>query len=328
MEETKENIENKNIVNTRKRYTFHSNNTFLNNPENPNNSKINEKKNHQIYISIVPITTKKVKIEQIKSINQLQNVSKTVDVTKTYNLPSKINKSLINNNINDNSKQKNIANEPKIYQKRKLEISKPIVVNNNNTNKNNEKDINQKYIYKTESNISQPKNKNRIQIKPQTRVQTQTKNNKIETRKIQSLSLSQSQKPNEIKIINKYTKPLNDLNKLEKKDVYKKIMINTTNYHFNKKPNNEEKIKTNINDYRYSNKKVEHPTPDLKSKPTKQIYPQIKIDISKYNIEKKSNDKMKSLYEYNSKTLENKKKEEVPKLKYYEVCPNCGCHLN
>jgi len=328
MEETKEINENKNIINTRKRYTFPSNNIFLNNPENPKNNKINEKKNHQIYISIVPITTKNVKITQIEN-NQPKNISKTINTTKTYNPPSKTNKSLINNNINNNSKQKNInENESNIYQRRKLEISKPIVVNNNNINKINEKNINQKYVCKTESNISQPKNKNIIQNKPQTHIQTQRQNNKIETKNIQSIPLSQSQKPNEIKIINKYTKPLNENKKQDKKDINKKIMINTTKYYRNKKNNDEEKIKTNINDSRYSNKKVEPPTPDLKSKATKKIYPHIKIDMSKYNTEKKPNDKMKRLYENNSKTLDNRKKEEVPKLKYYEICPNCGYHLN
>ena len=36
---------------------------------------------------------------------------------------------------------------------------------------------------------------------------------------------------------------------------------------------------------------------------------------------------MNRLFAYNSKTVDNRKKE-TKKLKYYEKCPNCGYHLN
>ena len=99
----------------------------------------------------------------------------------------------------------------------------------------------------------------------------------------------------------------------------------TSNYLTNS--NQTIKNETKKIENKYIPKKVEPPTPELRDKANKKIYPRIKIDISKYNTEKKSVNIMNRLFSYNSKTVDNRKKE-TKKLKYYEKCPNCGYHLN
>ena len=113
-------------------------------------------------------------------------------------------------------------------------------------------------------------------------------------------------------------KPLRDMKKPINADTSKRNMTYVNPSNLNKSGNYNVESK-------YSKKESNPPANDVKSQHTQRIYPRIKIDVNKYNTEKKpitSN----SLFGYNSRTLDNRPKNQ--KLKYYEKCPNCGYHLN
>ena len=90
-------------------------------------------------------------------------------------------------------------------------------------------------------------------------------------------------------------------------------------------PSNLNKSVNYIVESKYTKKELNPPSTDAKSQLTQKIYPQVKIDIGKYNTEKKPIT-TNSLFGYNSRTLDTRPKNK--KLKYYEKCPNCGYHLN
>ena len=124
---------------------------------------------------------------------------------------------------------------------------------------------------------------------------------------------------------NNYYKPKIEISK-SLKETNKPININTSKRTLiNISPTNKNSVNSIVGS-KYIKKKENPPTPDSKSKGTQKIFPSIKIDISKYNTEKKpvTNN---SVYSYNSKILDSGQKN-APKLKYYERCPNCGFHLN
>ena len=319
---------------TRKRYTFRSDNKFLNSNENPQKNIINEKKNHQIYISIVPNTSKKEQVTSKVNIIQPKNLSKDLNLVNKNNTPSEQKKSFNKNQVNDKNQKTPNNIIQKNYQQKKFEISKPIVINNNtNNNKPKEKESVQKIKNNTIVSISQYKTKNLNESKPQAQVPSKNQNKQvISNKRIFSPHVSQNIKPKEIKIENKYIKsPQNPKVPLNKENTTKIISVNTTNKRMtsNYLTNSNQTIKNETKkiENKYIPKKVEPPTPELRDKANKKIYPRIKIDISKYNTEKKSVNIMNRLFAYNSKTVDNRKKE-TKKLKYYEKCPNCGYHLN
>ena len=319
---------------TRKRYTFRSDNKFLNSNENPQKNIINEKKNHQIYISIVPNTSKKEQVPSKVNIIQPKNLSKDLNLVNKNNTPSEQKKSFNKNQVNDKNQKTPNNIIQKNYQQKKFEISKPIVINNNtNINKPNDKDNVQKLKNNTIVSISQYKTKNLNESKPQAQVPSKNQNKQvISNKRIFSPHVSQNIKPKEIKIENKYIKsPQNPKVPLNKENTTKIISTNTTNKRITSNyltdSNQTIKNETKKIENKYIPKKVEPPTPELRDKANKKIYPRIKIDISKYNTEKKSVNIMNRLFSYNSKTVDNRKKE-TKKLKYYEKCPNCGYHLN
>ena len=319
---------------TRKRYTFRSDNKFLNSNENPQKNIINEKKNHQIYISIVPNTSKKEQVTSKVNIIQPKNLSKDLNLVNKNNTPSEQKKSFNKNQVNDKNQKTPNNIIQKNYQQKKFEISKPIVINNNtNINKPNDKDNVQKLKNNTIVSISQYKTKNLNESKPQAQVPSKNQNKQvISNKRIFSPHVTQNIKPKEIKIENKYIKSTqNPKETLNKENTTKIISTNTTNKRITSNyltdSNQTIKNETKKIENKYIPKKVEPPTPELRDKANKKIYPRIKIDISKYNTEKKSVNIMNRLFAYNSKTVDNRKKE-TKKLKYYEKCPNCGYHLN
>ena len=281
------------IHNTRTRYTFRSDNKNLNNIENPQKNIINEKKNHQIFISIVPITSKKENIQPNSHINQPKNLSKLLNLINKNDIHSEQNK-LFNKNIrNENNKKVSYTNIKKKYDSKKLEISKPIELNNNiNIRKPNERDTSPKLKNNVSIDISNQKTKNLKENKPPKNLKEQI--NKENTTKIISTNITN-----------------------------RRI---TTNYLTN--PNQSLKNEIKKIENKYVNKKIDlPPTTDTIDKKNKKIYTNIKIDISKYNTEKKPINTMNRLFDYNSRTLDTRKKE-TKKLKYYDRCPNCGYKLN
>ena len=110
------------------------------------------------------------------------------------------------------------------------------------------------------------------------------------------------------------------------------ISTNTTNRRITSnyltKPN-QQRIKNEIKKFenKYVTKKIEPPSTETKDKTNKKIYTSIKIDLSKYNTEKKPANTKSKFLNYNSRTVDTRKKEPT-KLKYYDRCPNCGYHLN
>ena len=281
------------IHNTRTRYTFRSDNKNLNNIENPQKNIINEKKNHQIFISIVPITSKKENIQPNSHINQPKNLSKLLNLINKNDIQSEQNKSFNKNIRNENNKKVSYTNIKKKYDSKKLEISKSIELNNNiNIRKPNERDTSPKLKNNVSIDISNQKTKNLKENKPPKNLKEQI--NKENTTKIISTNITN-----------------------------RRI---TTNYLTN--PNQSLKNEIKKIENKYVNKKIDlPPTTGTIDKKNKKIYANIKIDISKYNTEKKSVNIMNRLFAYNSKTVDNRKKE-TKKLKYYEKCPNCGYHLN
>jgi hypothetical protein len=325
-DDNKEIEEKKEPSSTRKRYTFYSDNKDLN-IEKPKKNIIIEKKNHQISITIVPSKTKEeFQLKVQKNINQSKN---TPQITKVPNKSS-----------NTNTQNSII----KKYQK-----TNPINIKNKNNNIKEK--IDEKNKPKIENKTYLPKQKNINQIIVQTKVQNNPINKSqvqkdLKTQKQTTIfwrinftsPISQSRTVKEIKEIKTQTK--NEPKKYEIIKTYKNI-ASKPNLETTKKiiSENSNKIYTNnsfVNitqkpnitlSSNYNIKKSEPPTPDSKSKKTQRIYPHIKIDLSKYNTEKKGNNSKISFFNYNSRTIDTNNKHK-PNLKYYDICPKCGYHLN
>ena len=325
-DDNKEIEEKKEPSSTRKRYTFYSDNKDLN-IEKPKKNIIIEKKNHQISITIVPSKTKEeFQLKVQKNINQSKN---TPQITKVPNKSS-----------NTNTQNSII----KKYQK-----TNPINIKNKNNNIKEK--IDEKNKPKIENKTYLPKQKNINQIIVQTKVQNNPINKSQVTKDLKNQKqttifwrnnftspISQSRTVKEIKEIKTQTK--NEPKKYEIIKTYKNIAskpnLETTKRIVNE---NSNKIYTNnsfVNitqkpnitlSSNYNIKKSEPPTPDSKSKKTQRIYPHIKIDLSKYNTEKKGNNSKISFFNYNSRTIDTNNKHK-PNLKYYDICPKCGYHLN
>ena len=325
-DDNKEIEEKKEPSSTRKRYTFYSDNKDLN-IEKPKKNIIIEKKNHQISITIVPSKTKEeFQLKVQKNINQSKN---TPQITKVPNKSS-----------NTNTQNSII----KKYQK-----TNPINIKNKNNNIKEK--IDEKNKPKIENKTYLPKQKNINQIIVQTKVQNNPINKSQVTKDLKNQKqttifwrnnftspISQSRTVKEIKEIKTQTK--NEPKKYEIIKTYKniaskpnlettkrivrensnKIYTNNSFVNITQKPN----ITLSSN---YNIKKSEPPTPDSKSKKTQRIYPHIKIDLSKYNTEKKANNSKISFFNYNSRTIDTNNKHK-PNLKYYDICPKCGYHLN
>ena len=322
----KQKEDNKIIIDKRKRYTFNSNNNNLNDEETSMKNVISEKKNHQIYISKVASTAKKDKEHEkpILNQNQTQIISKSIKYGNNCNPKIQVIQTPIKNIRNTNTQQrihqelkKIVKTEQRPNQPRKYEISKPNTIISN-TNKLQE-NLNNKISYITQQNkLNSPKNN--IQ-------------NVISNRRTRSTFEDKTENNLDIKVRNqnnynqprKYeiNRPLRDNNKQLNSDTSKRIT--TSVIPISSKQVNfiiESKYSTS-----HTNQKKIPPTPDTKDKNSQKVYSHVKIDLSKYNTEKKLNPTMKSLYGYNSMTLDNRQKR-TPKLKYYERCPNCGYHLN
>ena len=325
-DDNKEIEEKKEPSSTRKRYTFYSDNKDLN-IEKPKKNIIIEKKNHQISITIVPSKTKEeFQLKVQKNINQSKN---TPQITKVPNKSSNTNK------------QNSII---KKYQK-----TNPINIKNKNNNIKEK--IDEKNKPKIENKTYLPKQKNINQIIVQTKVQNNPINKSQVTKDLKNQKqttifwrnnftspISQSRTVKEIKEIKTQTK--NEPKKYEIIKTYKNI-ASKPNLETTKRivSENSNKIYTNnsfVNitqkpnitlSSNYNIKKSEPPTPDSKSKKTQRIYPHIKIDLSKYNTEKKGNNSKISFFNYNSRTIDTNNKHK-PNLKYYDICPKCGYHLN
>jgi len=308
------------IINSRTRYTFPSDNKNLVNIENPQKSIINSKNNHQIFISIVPISSKKENNYPIQNTNQPKQI---------YNNIQKENNPKIEYNKNIQRKIK-----PPI-----LEVCKPIVLNNNNINinKSNEKNTSQRIKNNTIIDISKQRNKNINENKPKNQTALKNKNNQIiSNKRLISSPLPQNIKSNNTKFENKYIKspqnPKESKEQINKENITKMISTNTTNRRItsNYLTNpNQQRIKNEIKKFenKYVTKKIEPPSTETKDKTNKKIYTSIKIDLSKYNTEKKTTNTKSKFLNYNSRTVDTRKKEPT-KLKYYDRCPNCGYHLN
>ena len=308
------------IISSRTRYSFPSDNKNLVNIENPQKSIINSKNNHQIFISIVPISSKKENKYPIQNTNQPKQI---------YNNIQKENNPKIEYNKNIQRKIK-----PPI-----LEVCKPIVLNNNNINinKSNEKNTSQRIKNNTIIDISKQRNKNLNENKPQNQTALKNNNNQIiSNKRIISSPLPQNIKSNNTKFENKYIKspqnPKESKEQINKENITKMISTNTTNRRItsNYLTNpNQQRIKNEIKKFenKYVTKKIEPPSTETKDKTNKKIYTSIKIDLSKYNTEKKPANTKSKFLNYNSRTVDTRKKEPT-KLKYYDRCPNCGYHLN
>ena len=322
-DDNKEIEEKKEPSSTRKRYTFYSDNKDLN-IEKPKKNIIIEKKNHQISITIVPSKIKEeFQLKVQKSINQSKN---TPQITKVPNKSS-----------NTNTQNSII----KKYQK-----TNPINIKNKNNNIKEK--IDEKNKPKIENKTYLPKQKNINQIIVQTKVQNNPINKSQVTKDLKN------QKQTIIFWRNNFTSPISQSRtvkeiKTQTKNEPKKYEIIKTYKNIASKPNlettkrivneNSNKIYTNnsfVNitqkpnitlSSNYNIKKSEPPTPDSKSKKTQRIYPHIKIDLSKYNTEKKANNSKISFFNYNSRTIDTNNKHK-PNLKYYDICPKCGYHLN
>ena len=312
---------------TRTRYTFISNNKALNDADKAKNNLINEKKNHIIYITIVP-STKKEALKQITNQNQPKNVSKPTMIQNKYNIISQINKTPVKNTSNNTQQQKlhqeltkNIKTEQKPNYQRKYEISKPITIKNTDVTKPKEKEIHKIPENNTVTYISQQKNQNlQKQNQPKANIVNIGKYTIPSTQEKDMHNIKENKTQTNYNQPKKYEiqKPLRDMKKPINADTSKRNMTyaNPSNLHKSVNYNNESK---------YNKKESNPPVNDVKSQHTQRKYPRIKIDVNKYNTEKKpitSN----SLFGYNSRTLDNRPKNQ--KLKYYEKCPNCGYHLN
>ena len=224
-------------------------------------------------------------------------------------------------------------------------------INIKNKNNNIKEKIDEKNKPKIENKTYLPKQKNINQIIVQTKVQNNPINKSQVTKDLKNQKqtiifwrnnftspISQSRTVKEIKEIKTQTK--NEPKKYEIIKTYKNI-ASKPNLETTKRivSENSNKIYTNksfVNitqkpnitlSSNYNIKKSEPPTPDLKSKKTQRIYPHIKIDLSKYNTEKKANNSKISFFNYNSRTIDTNNKHK-PNLKYYDICPKCGYHLN
>ena len=313
---------------SRTRYTFASDNKDLNDAEKAKNNLINDKKNHAIYITIVPSTKKETQSQSSYQNQPKNNISKPTNIQNKYNISSQRNKTPIKSISNNTQQQKfhqepikNVKTDQKINYQRKYEISKPTVINNINMNKPKERVVidipeNNKISY-----ISQQKNQNLQQNQPKVQTSNRRTYTNPATLEKDIRIIKENKTQNNYNQPKKYEvqKPLRDTQKPIKVDISKRnaTYVNPTN------------INNSVNyvvESKYIKKELNQPTSDIKSKYTQQVYPRVKIDISKYNTEKKpitSN----SLFAYNSRTLDNKQKN-APRLKYYEKCPNCGYHLN
>ena len=327
-DDNKEIEEKKEPSSTRKRYTFYSDNKDLN-IEKPKKNIIIEKKNHQISITIVPSKTKEeFQLKVQKNINQSKNAPQITKVPnkssntntqnsiiKKYQKTNPINIKNKNNNIKEKIDEKNKPKiENKTYLPKQKNINQIIVqtkVQNNPINKSQvTKDLkNQKQttIF-WRNNFTSPISQSRT-VKEIKEIKTQTKN-----------------EPKKYEIIKTYkniaSKPNLETTKRIISENSNKIYTNNSFVNITQKPN----ITLSSN---YNIKKSEPPTPDSKSKKTQRIYPHIKIDLSKYNTEKKGNNSKISFFNYNSRTIDtNNKYKHKPNLKYYDICPKCGYHLN
>ena len=328
-DDNKEIEEKKEPSSTRKRYTFYSDNKDLN-IEKPKKNIIIEKKNHQISITIVPSKTKEefqLKVQkninpskntpQITKVpNKSSNTNSQNSIIKKYQKTNPINIKNKNNNIKEKIDEKN---KPKIdiitYLPKQKNINQIIVqtkVQNNPINKSQvTKDLkNQKQtIIFWRNNFTSPISQSRT-VKEIKEIKTQTKN-----------------EPKKYEIIKTYkniaSKPNLETTKRIVSENSNKIYTNNSFVNITQKPN----ITLSSN---YNIKKSEPPTPDSKSKKTQRIYPHIKIDLSKYNTEKKANNSKISFFNYNSRTIDTKdtNNKHKPNLKYYDICPKCGYHLN
>ena len=325
-DDNKEIEEKKEPSSTRKRYTFYSDNKDLN-IEKPKKNIIIEKKNHQISITIVPSKTKEeFQLKVQKNINQSKNTPQITKVPnkssntntqnsiiKKYQKTNPINIKNKNNNIKEKIDEKNKPKiENKTYLPKQKNINQIIVqtkVQNNPINKSQvTKDLkNQKQttIF-WRNNFTSPISQSRT-VKEIKEIKTQTKN-----------------EPKKYEIIKTYkniaSKPNLETTKRIVNDISNKIYTNNSFVNITQKPN----ITLSSN---YNIKKSEPPTPDSKSKKTQRIYPHIKMDLSKYNTEKKANNSKISFFNYNSRTIDTNNKHK-PNLKYYDICPKCGYHLN
>ena len=325
-DDNKEIEEKKEPSSTRKRYTFYSDNKDLN-IEKPKKNIIIEKKNHQISITIVPSKTKEeFQLKVQKNINQsknnpqitkmpnkLSNTNTQNSIIKKYQKTNPINIKNKNNNIKEKIDEKNKPKiENKTYLPKQKNINQIIVqtkVQNNPINKSQvTKDLkNQKQtIIFWRNNFTSPISQSRT-VKEIKEIKTQTKN-----------------EPKKYEIIKTYkniaSKPNLETTKRIVRENSNKIYTNNSFVNITQKPN----ITLSSN---YNIKKSEPPTPDSKSKKTQRIYPHIKIDLSKYNTEKKGNNSKISFFNYNSRTIDTNNKHK-PNLKYYDICPKCGYHLN
>ena len=313
---------------SRTRYTFASDNKDLNDAEKAKNNLINDKKNHVIYITIVPSTKKETQSQSSYQNQPKNNISKSTIIQKKYNFSSQRNKTPIKSISNNTQQQKlhqepikNIKTDQKINYQRKYEISKPAVITNTNMTKPKEKVVinipeNNKISY-----ISQQKNQNLQQNQPKVQTSNRRTYTNPATLEKDIRIIKENKTQNNYNQPKKYEvqKPLRDTKKPINVDISKRnaTYVNPTN------------INNSVNyvvESKYIKKELNQPTSDVKSKYTQQVYPRVKIDVSKYNTEKKPIT-TNSLFAYNSRTLDNKQKN-APRLKYYEKCPNCGYHLN
>ena len=220
-------------------------------------------------------------------------MSKLLNLINKNDTQSEQTKTFNKNVIKENNSSVSSINTHKKYEPKNLEISKPIELNNNiNIRKINERD-------------TAPKLKNNVSI---------------DISKQKTINLYENKSPKNLK------------GQINKENTTKIISTNitnrrtTTNYLTNSNLNLKNENKKIEN--KFANKKIDPPpTTDAIDKKNKKIYTHIKIDISKYNTEKKPINTMNRLFDYNSRTLDTRKKE-TKKLKYYDRCPNCGYKLN